>query len=102
MKFEWDDTKALKNLKKHYISFDQAALIFSDPYVMTIPDTDHSAQEEREISLGLIPDGSSLVVIHTTRIRLESEFIRIISARKADKSEELSYYLRRSLYEKTL
>jgi len=102
VKFEWDEIKALKKLKKHHVSFSLAALVFSDPYVMTIPDLDHSDLEEREITLGLIPAGKMLVVIHTARIQQETELIRIISARLADKREEAMYYQRRSLYEKPL
>ena len=48
MKFEWDEAKAIKNQKKHHVSFSLAALVFADPFVMTIHDLDHSDDEERE------------------------------------------------------
>ena len=96
MNFEWDPDKARKNVLKHGIRFERALHIFSDPHILTIPDSNHSEEEEREISLGLEPIGQTLVVIHTTRGAGEFEITRLISARKADKVEAEYYYLRRS------
>ena len=50
--FEWDDEKAQSNLKKHGVSFVEAATIFNDPRLATISDPDHSDDEERYGSIG--------------------------------------------------
>jgi uncharacterized DUF497 family protein len=85
--FEWDDEKAASNLKKHHISFEEAATIFNDPKVATIHDPDHSEDEERYVSIGMSVIVRLLAVIHTYR----KERIRLISARKATKAEKKKY-----------
>jgi hypothetical protein len=85
--FEWDDEKAKSNLKKHGISFDEAATIFNDPRIATIADPDHSEDEERYVSIGMSVIMRLLSVIHTFR----KERIRLISARKATKAEKKNY-----------
>ena len=45
MQFEWDPAKALRNLAKHGISFDEASTVFGDPLAGTIPDPRRSAEE---------------------------------------------------------
>ena len=85
--FEWDDEKAQSNLKKHGVSFDEAATIFNDPRIATIFDPDHSEDEERYISIGMSVIMRLLSVIHTFR----KERIRLISARKATKTEKKNY-----------
>jgi hypothetical protein len=50
--YEWDALKAAANLKKHGISFDEAASVFLDPLALTFPDPDHSVEEFREITIG--------------------------------------------------
>ena len=85
--FEWDDDKAKSNLKKHGVSFEEAATIFNDPRIATISDPDHSEQEERFVSLGMSFIQRLLSVIHTER----AERTRLISARKATKSERKTY-----------
>ena len=52
--FEWDEEKAVSNLKKHRVSFEEAATIFNDPKFSTISDPDHSEADERYISPGQI------------------------------------------------
>jgi uncharacterized protein len=90
--FEWDPDKNISNIRKHGLSFEEAALIFSGP-VLTGPDD--SAGEYREKSFGLL--GSMLVacVIHTER----NGKIRIISARRATARERKYFdaYLRKAL-----
>ena len=95
MKFIWDDNKAKINVRKHGIGFDQAMLIFADPWVMTIPDEEHSIDEVREISMGLEPIGNVIIVVHTTVISGEQEWTRLISARKANKTETAMYFEKR-------
>lgn len=85
--FEWDDDKAKSNLKKHSVSFEEAATIFNDPRIATISDPDHSEAEERFVSLGTSFIQRLLSVIHTER----HERTRLISARKATKAERKSY-----------
>lgn len=85
--FEWDEDKAESNLKKHRVSFDEAATIFNDPNIATIPDPDHSEAEDRFVSVGRSFIARILTVIHTFR----NTRIRLISARKATKAEKKNY-----------
>jgi len=85
--FEWDQNKNAKNIKKHGISFDEAATIFDDPMFITVIDEEHSIDEERYITIGLSTDGKLLLVAHTDR----QGKIRLISARKATKKDEKFY-----------
>jgi uncharacterized DUF497 family protein len=87
MKIEWDPRKAKSNLKKHKVSFEEAATALSDPIAATGADPDHSITEDRFITFGVSEKGRLLVVAHTD----EGETIRIISARKASKGEKEIY-----------
>jgi len=87
LQFEWDETKAAKNIEKHRVSFDEAATVFDDPMFITFIDEEHSVDEERYITIGLSKQGRLLMVAHTDR----EGRIRIISARKATKIEEQFY-----------
>jgi len=87
LKFEWDPNKATKNVKGHRVSFEEAATVFDDPMFITFVDEEHSVDEERYITIGLSKRGRLLLVAHTDH---EGQ-IRIISARKATKKEELFY-----------
>ena len=53
MSFEWDPAKASANVKKHGITFDEAATVFLDPMALSGPDPDHSSAESRYISFGM-------------------------------------------------
>ena len=68
--------------------------MFSDIDMISLYDEEHSDQEERWISIGKIKNHGIIVVVHTERIKGEQECLRIISARKADISEEKEYLLR--------
>jgi len=87
MKIEWDPKKAKSNLKKHGVSFEEAATALSDPMAATGRDPDHSIYEERFITFGVSQAGRLLVVSHTEG----KAIIRIISARNADKGERELY-----------
>ena len=87
VKFEWDKKKATANLKKHRVSFEEAATALSDPMAATAADPDHSLDEERYITFGVSERGRLLVVAHTEK----GETIRIISARIASKGERELY-----------
>jgi uncharacterized DUF497 family protein len=90
--FEWDLTKAKKNLQKHGVKFETAATVFRDPKAITIVDAEHSDREERWLTLGIDNTGKLLVVVHTFEsISQNHMLIRIISSRKADQKETTSY-----------
>jgi len=90
--FEWDPIKARQNLRKHKISFERAAEIFSDPFAISIYDEEHSLDEDRWISIGKTKTESLVVAIHTFLQQQENQAtIRIISARKATKKEIKQY-----------
>jgi len=86
--FDWAESKAQNNLKKHGVSFEEAATVFYDPLSLTVPDPDHGEpEEERCLILGLSGMGRILVVAHCDR----GDSIRIISARLATPSERRGY-----------
>ena len=87
LSFEWDKRKSQINREKHGISFEEAAVVFSDVNSITISDPDHSKDEDREITIGICGKFRILVVSHTDR----NGHIRIISARKANRHEQLQY-----------
>ncbi len=87
MEFEWDPSKAAENLKKHGVSFDEAATVFGDSLALTFADPDHSAIEERLLTFGLSLQNRLVVVSHTTR----RTRIRIISARRMSRRERKIY-----------
>ena len=85
--FEWNPEKTRINLQKHQVDFEEASTIFDDPQFITFLDEEHSAEEERYITIGLSNKNRLLMVAHTER----ENTIRIISARKATKNEEKFY-----------
>lgn len=88
MKFEWDTKKARLNLRKHKVSFEEAATALKDPMAATGADPDHSiSSEDRYVTFGVSERGRLLVVAHTE----DGETIRIISARVASKGERKIY-----------
>lgn len=91
MDFEWDEGKNLSNIRKHGISFKRAKRIF-DGEVITVVDDRFEYTEMREFSLGMVDGALILAVVHTDT---DTGKIRLISARKATKSE-------RNRYEQTL
>jgi hypothetical protein len=90
IRFDWDSNKNLANVKKHKISFEEAKTVFFDENARVIPDPEHSDTEERFIILGISHKLKLLIVVHT--YRENDGVIRIISARKATKSES-KYYI---------
>ena len=88
LKFTWDENKNITNQKKHSVDFDEAKSVFYDDYARLIFDPDHSEKEERFILLGLSSRLRLLIGCHCYR---EGETIRIISARKANKTEQKQY-----------
>ena len=89
IKFEWDEIKNQINQRKHGISFTEAQTVFYDDEALVIDDPEHSEEEERFIILGLSNKANLLVVCHCCRA--SETVIRIISARKATKTESQYY-----------
>ena len=87
MQFEWDPRKARINLRKHGVSFTEAATIFGDELAITVSDPDHSDNEDRYITIGWSDQRRLLIVSHTDR----GDRIRIISARELTKAEQKEY-----------
>lgn len=88
--FEWDPAKARANVRKHGISFDEAETAFYDEYALILPDPDHSAPgDERLLLIGLSGALRVLVVIHCELE--EGRVVRLISARRATRSERAQY-----------
>ena len=86
LEFEWDDNKAASNLRKHGVSFQYAARVFDDDNRLEYYDVNHSEEEDRYHTIGMVDD--ILFVVYTER----RETIRIISARYANRRERRLYY----------
>lgn len=89
--FSWDARKALANLKRHGVSFEEAATVFADPNGLDYDDTEHSESELRSVRIGFSPIGRILFVVYTRRVKYDKETIRIISARQATRKERAAY-----------
>ena len=87
MDFEWAPRKAETNLRKHGVSFTKAGIVFGDDLAITVPDPDHSNDEDRYITIGWSDRHRLLMVSHTDR----GDRIRIISARELTKAERKEY-----------
>jgi len=90
--FEWDPRKAQENLRNHRVSFERASTVFRDPQAISLFDQDHSQEEDRWLTMGIDRAGSVLILSHTfQQIDSDTCRVRIISARKATKSEIRQY-----------
>lgn len=90
--FEWDAKKAASNLRKHGVSFEEAAEVFRDPLALSLLDESHSQSEERWITLGQAGDRKLVVVVHTWREDDSNHIhVRLISARVATSHETQQY-----------
>lgn len=87
MKVAWDERKAQGNLRKHAVSFQEAATVFRDPLSATGADPDHSTKERRFVTFGISAKGRLVAVSHAE----EDDVIRIISARPATRQEQKIY-----------
>ena len=83
MKFVWDNNKALSNIRKHGVSFEEASSVLADFLSVTIPDPLHLGNEERLVTIGQSERQRLLVVVHTE----QGDIIRLISARQATVQE---------------
>lgn len=87
MEFEWDESKAAANLKKHGVSFEEAKSVFDNPLALIFDDEAHAFDERREIIIGHSRKNRLLLVCFTER----PSAIRIISARLATRREREDY-----------
>lgn len=85
--FEWDNDKAKTNLKKHRVSFSEAATVLRDELSITIYDPDHSDTEERYLTIGMSISGRFLIIAHTDR----GDRTCIINARELTRKERKAY-----------
>jgi len=92
IKFEWDEKKHSLNKRKHGPSFLEVETVFADEHGLLLHDPDHSHEEDRFILPGLSSSLRLMVVSHT--YRKHDSTIRIISARKATRSEQEQYWKR--------
>jgi uncharacterized protein len=88
MRFEWDPDKAVSNIRKHGVSFDEAVTVFKDPLALIFDDIAHSEKEHREIIIGLSALRKMLLVCFVERVE---NTVRIISARPATRQEIKDY-----------
>lgn len=89
--FEWDEAKAQSNLHKHGIRFEEAVLVFDDVFALSAQDRIENG-EERWQTLGMVGACLVILVAHTVRMQEQGlECIRIISARRADRTERRRY-----------
>ena len=86
--FQWDEAKAVDNYAKHGVSFATAANIFKDPFSIERVDDREDYGEERFILIGIV-DSVVLTVVYMER----DGHIRIISARRATKTEQDDYFV---------
>jgi len=87
MRFEWDDEKAVANLKKHSVSFGEATEVFYDPNALEGEDAQHSFDEVRYFIIGYSFQRMLFVVF----IERHDDLIRIISARPPTLAERKLY-----------
>ena len=90
MRFEWDDGKALGNVRKHGITFELATLVFEDPELMIVRDRVVDGVQ-RWHAVGWVRGVAVLLVVHTVNEDEETEIYRIISARRATRREVCLY-----------
>ena len=89
MKFGWDPKKARSNLRKHKVSFEEAATALKDPMSATGLDPDHSVSEERFVTFGVSERGRLLIVAHTEKM------ILFVSSAHAKRAKERGEYMKK-------
>ena len=87
LKVEWNKTKAKLNYAKHGVSFDLAKEVFNDPFAIEFLDDRQDYGEERLVMMGMV-EGRLIYVVYTER----ADAIRLISARRATKNEQETYF----------
>lgn len=89
LKFEWNPNKNESNKKKHGLSFETAKEVFYDEFAVLFDDPDHSVEEDRFLIIGMTRTEQICIVSHC--YRGDENTIRIISARRATKTERQVY-----------
>ena len=89
LRFEWDEAKNAENQRKHRVSFEEARTVFYDDWGVLIEDENEAEEEERFVLIGTSARLRVLVVSHCYRAR--DQVIRLISARRADRTEHRDY-----------
>ena len=89
IEFEWDQSKAKSNEKRHGVTFEEAQSVFYDDYAAQFYDERHSGEEDRFLLLGMSNRSRLLMIVHCERA--DGDVIRIISARKATANETTFY-----------
>ena len=92
LRFEWDRAKSAANKQKHAVSFEEAETVFFDDWGVLIEDGHDRDEEPRFVLIGTSAALRVLVVSHCYRAR--DQVIRLISARRADRSERKTYETR--------
>lgn len=87
MFFAWDTEKALLNVQKHGVTFEEVASVFSDREARIYGDPDHSDEESRFLLVGTSSRRRLLIIASVER----GERVRLISARRVTKRERLDY-----------
>jgi uncharacterized protein len=87
MRFDWDENKAVNNLSKHGVSFEEAKTVFDDPLYVDFYDPAHSEEEDRYLIVGESSQRRLLIASYTERGNL----IRLISAREVTRTERKVY-----------
>jgi len=90
--FAWDARKATRNLRKHGVSFEEAATVFADPDALEWEDLEHSHPENRFKRLGISSQGRILILVYSyRRMKDGKETLRIFTARRASAKEREAY-----------
>ena len=87
MRFDWDENKAVSNLSKHGVSFEEAKTVFDDPLYVDFYDPAHSDREDRYLIVGESSQRRLLIASYRERGNL----IRLISAREVTRTERKVY-----------
>lgn len=86
--FDWDLEKARENLRKHGVSFEEAATVFGDDDAIIEDDVEHSEEEDRFIITGMSARERVLLTVYVIR---RASIVRIISSRRAERHEKRAY-----------
>ncbi len=85
--FEWDNQKAIVNLRKHDLSFESACEAFFDPFLVVLQDAEEVGDEPRQKLVGMTRDWRIVLVVYVMR----ADRVRLISARVATRTERKWY-----------
>ena len=87
LEFEWEGDKAQRTIKRHDVTFEEAAGAFDDEFAYIFEDETHSLDEPRELLIGYSKRNRLLLIVFTQR----GSLVRLISARRVDGKERKLY-----------